>query len=221
MILRQNLKNSLKEKEILLKEIHHRVKNNLQVISGLLDLQAQHIRDPSGRLKYKESQNRIITMALIHEKLYHSENLTQVDLADYIHNLCENLIISYGADRDRIRLDIKSKKIEIAVDTAIPCGLIINELITNALKHAFPGDRAGTISLSFKQLRNGHFLLTVADDGVGIPEDVDIYRTSTVGMQLVTVMIKQLGGTIKLKRKGGTSFKIRFWEYHEAGTALY
>jgi PAS domain S-box-containing protein len=217
----EQLRASLGEKEILLKEIHHRVKNNLQVISGLLDLQAHHISDPAGRAIYKESQNRVITMALIHEELYQSVNLSQVDFPGYIRNLCENLMISYGADRDRISLDVKAEETEVIVDTAIPCGLIINELITNSLKHAFPEKRKGTISLSFKQLRSKEFLLTVSDDGVGIPKGVDIYSTSTLGMQLVTVMVEQLGGTLKVKRKGGTSFTIRFREYHEAGSVLY
>ena len=217
----EQLRASLGEKEILLKEIHHRVKNNLQVISGLLDLQAHHISDPTGREIYKESQNRVITMALIHEELYRSVDLSQVDFADYIQNLCENLMVSYGADGDRIGLDIKAEKIEMVVDTAIPCGLIINELITNSLKHAFPGECSGTIRLSFKQLRDREFQLTVSDDGVGIPEDVDIYKTSTLGMQLVTVMVEQLGGTLKVKRRDGTRFTIRFKEYHEAGSVLY
>lgn len=217
----EQLRASLGEKEILLKEIHHRVKNNLQVISGLLDLQAHHISDPTGREIYKESQNRVITMALIHEELYRSVNLSQVDFADYIQNLCENLMVSYGADGDRIVLDIKAEKIEMVVDTAIPCGLIINELITNSLKHAFPGERRGKISLFFKQLKDREFQLTVSDDGVGIPEDVNIYKTSTLGMQLVTVMVEQLGGTIKVKRRDGTRFTIRFKEYHEAGSVLY
>ncbi|MCJ7501293.1 PAS domain S-box protein, partial [bacterium] len=150
----EQLRASLGEKEILLKEIHHRVKNNLQVISGLLDLQAHHIGDPAGREIYKESQNRVITMALIHEELYQSVNLSQVDFSEYIQNLCENLMISYGVNRKRIKLDISAEKTDMVVDTAIPCGLIINELITNTLKHAFPNKRKGTISLSFKQLKN-------------------------------------------------------------------
>jgi len=217
----EQLRASLGEKEILLKEIHHRVKNNLQVISGLLDLQAHHISDEKGREIYKESQNRVVTMALIHEELYQSVNLSQVDFADYIRNLCENLMVSYGADRDRIKLDIRTEKTEMVADTAIPCGLIINELITNSLKHAFPGERSGTISLSFKQLKSKEYILKISDDGVGIPKEVDIYSTTSLGMQLVTVLVGQLGGTLKVKRKEGTRFTIRFKEYHEAGSVLY
>jgi len=217
----EKLRASLREKEILLKEIHHRVKNNLQVVSGLLDLQASHTQDPSDRLKYKDSQNRIITMALIHEKLYQSQNLSQVDFSDYIRDLCENLMVSYGIDEERIRLEIQTERTEMAVDSAIPCGFLINELITNALKHAFPEDRAGTISLSFKRTRNRDYQLTVSDDGVGIPKDLDIFNTDSLGMQLVTVLVKQLGGTIKLRKEEGTGITIRFREYHEAGTVLF
>ncbi|MCJ7499415.1 sensor histidine kinase, partial [bacterium] len=217
----EQLRASLGEKEILLKEIHHRVKNNLQVISGLLDLQAHHIGDPAGREIYKESQNRVITMALIHEELYRSANLSQVDFSEYIQNLCENLMISYGVNRKRIKLDISAEKTDMVVDTAIPCGLIINELITNTLKHAFPNKRKGTISLSFKQLKNKSYLLTVSDDGIGMPRNVDINKTKTLGMQLITVLVGQLGGTLKIKRREGTSFMINFREYHEAGSVLY
>ena len=217
----EQLRASLGEKDVLLKEIHHRVKNNLQVISGLLDLQAHHINDPMGKEIYKESQNRVITMALIHEELYKNINLSQMDFADYIKNLCENLMISYGVERKRIKLDINTEKTEMVVDTAIPCGLIINELITNSLKHAFPGKRKGTISLAFRQMKNKNYLLTVSDDGVGMPKSVNINKTTTLGMQLITVLVEQLGGTLKVQRKEGTTFTIKFKEYHEAGSVLY
>jgi two-component sensor histidine kinase len=160
-------------------------------------------------------------MALIHEELYKSTSLSEVDFADYIRNLSGNLMVSYGADRNRIKLDVEAEKTEMVVDTAIPCGLIINELITNSLKHAFPDKRKGTISLSFRQLRNKDYLLTVGDDGVGLPGNMNIHNTNTLGMQLVTVMVKQLGGTLKVRRKDGTRFTIRFREYHEAGSVLY
>jgi two-component sensor histidine kinase len=130
-------------------------------------------------------------------------------------------MVSYGADLDRIKLEIKTEKTEMVADTAIPCGLIINELITNSLKHAFPGERSGTISLSFKQVRGKDYVLTISDDGIGIPKEVDIYSTSTLGMQLVTILVGQLGGTLKMKREHGTTFTFRFREYHEAGSVLY
>ncbi len=217
----EQLRASLLEKEILLKEIHHRVKNNLQVISGLLNLQAHHIDDTAGREIYKESQNRVITMALIHEELYQSVDLAQVNFAEYTRNLCENIMVSYGVDRERIRLDLNAGTSDMVVDTAIPCGLIINELVTNAVKHAFPRGRAGKVSLILEELGDREYHLVVRDDGIGIPESVDIYRTSSLGMQLVTVLVQQLGGTLTLQRDGGTSFSIRFREYLEAGSILY
>jgi two-component sensor histidine kinase len=130
-------------------------------------------------------------------------------------------MVSYGVDRDRIKLDLKAEEMEMVIDTAIPCGLIINELVSNSLKHAFPGDRTGTIGISLQQLRSGEIKFSVCDDGIGIPGDLDIRRTNSMGMHLVTVMVDQLGGTIELKGKRGTRFTIRFGEYHEAGTVLY
>ncbi len=217
----EQLRASLREKEILLKEIHHRVKNNLQVISGLLDLQSHHLKSREDRELFKESRNRIATMALIHEDLYRRVNLSQVDFADYVRNLCENLMVSYGVDESRIKLRIEAENAVMVVDTAIPCGLIINELVTNSLKHAFPGERTGTISISFRQLKDSDYLLVVSDDGIGISERIDIDNTDTLGMHLVNIMTSQLGGTMEIRREGGTAFAIRFSEYHEAGSILY
>jgi PAS domain S-box-containing protein len=221
MEIQEQLKDSLSEKEILLKEIHHRVKNNLQVISGLLNLQAHHINDPLSREIYKESQNRVITMALIHEELYQSEDLGQVQFGDYIQNLCNNLMISYGADSKRIDLKVDAVRADLVVDTVIPCGLIINELVTNSLKHAFPEGGMGVITVTFRMLPDELFEMMVSDDGIGIPEDIDINSTSTLGMQLVTVLVQQLGGTLEVRGDKGTTFIMTFREYHEAGTALY
>jgi PAS domain S-box-containing protein len=221
MEAQDQLKASLSEKEILIKEIHHRVKNNLQVISGLLNLQAYHITDPAGREVYKESQNRVITMALIHEELYQSTDLARVHFGGYIRNLCENLMISYGVDRDRIRLIVDAQRIDMVVDTAIPCGLIINELITNALKHAFPDGRGGEVSLTFRELEDEQYQLIISDDGIGMPEGMDSGKTGSLGMQLVRVLVEQLGGALEIERGEGTTFRITFKEYHEAGTALY
>ena len=130
-------------------------------------------------------------------------------------------MISYGADKRQIKLDVSTEKTDMVVDTAIPCGLIINELITNALKHAFPGKRKGTISLSFRQQKNKTYVVTVSDNGVGIPRDVDITKTTSLGMQLVTVLVRQMGGTLKVSRSEGTNFTIKFKEYNEAGSVLY
>ncbi|MDT8396504.1 MAG: histidine kinase dimerization/phosphoacceptor domain -containing protein [bacterium] len=215
------LKNSLSEKEVLLKEIHHRVKNNLQVISGLLNLQAHHISDPVGRSIYKESQNRVITMALIHEDLYRSADLSSVNLEGYIKNLAENLFRSYQVGHGRVKLELDVEHTEMVVDTAIPCGLIMNELISNALKHAFPGDRAGTLTVRFRSTSERQYYLEVSDDGVGLPPGMDFADTTTLGMQLVKVIVEQLAGTMEIDGDHGTTFRISFAEYLEAGTVLY
>ncbi len=217
----KRLQVSLLEKDILLKEIHHRVKNNLQVISGLLDLQAHHINDRKSREIYKESQNRVITMALIHEELYQAKDLAKVNFAEYIQNLTSNLFVSYGIDHANVNLVLEAEQIEMVVDTAIPCGLIVNELISNSLKHAFPGNENGEIRVGFRALKDGEYELTIGDNGIGLPKDLDIYKTKTLGLQLVTVLTEQLGGTLELNRDGGTVFRIHFKEYHEAGTELH
>jgi len=217
----KQLQVSLNEKNILLKEIHHRVKNNLQVISGLLNLQARHIVDQDSKETYKESQNRVISMALIHEELYQAKDLGNVDLAAYIQNLASNLFLSYGIDEQRVKLDLETDNVEMIVDTAIPCGLIVNELITNSLKHAFPESMVGEIHVGFSVLDNGDFELRVADNGVGLPQDFEIDSTSTLGLKMVMILVEQLGGTLELEKQNGTSFRITFREYTEAGTELY
>jgi PAS domain S-box-containing protein len=217
----ERLTSSLEEKEILLKEVHHRVKNNLQVISGLLNLQAHHITDEKAQETYKESQNRVVSMALIHQDLYQSKDLAQVNFADHVRNLAENLFASYGIKDDRVSLIIEAENLELVVDTAIPCGLVVNELLSNSLKHGFPGGRKGEIRINFAAFENGNFILTVADNGVGFPVKMDPEKTDSLGMQLVSVLVQQLGGTLELDRTDGTSFTITFKEYHEAGTVLH
>ena len=216
----ERIRSSLREKEILLREVHHRVKNNLQVISGLLNLQAQHITDPGAREVYKESQNRVITMGLIHEELYQSKDLAQVDFAAYIQNLASILLASYGKEHT-VALLIDAEHIEMIVDTAIPCGLIVNEIITNSLKHAFPEDANGEVKVDFRSVGDDTYQLTISDNGVGFPEDFDFRGSSSLGLQLVTVMTDMLGGTIELNRENGSAFTITFREYREAGTELY
>jgi PAS domain S-box-containing protein len=215
------VRSSLAEKEILLQEIHHRVKNNLQVISGLLNLQAHHIHDDKGREVYKESQNRVITMALIHEELYQAKDLSRVDFGDYIKNLTGNLFGSYATDNGSIDLELDMEQAELVVDTAIPCGLIINELISNSLKHAFPYGRPGKVKVEFSRRADDMFLLTVCDDGIGIPDDLDIDRSASLGLKLVTVLSEQLGAELDISTEGGTCFTLTFAEYHEAGTTMY
>ncbi|MBU7048212.1 MAG: PAS domain S-box protein [Theionarchaea archaeon] len=207
----EQIKASLKEKEILLREIHHRVKNNLQVVSSLLNLQSEHIKDSLYTEMLKESQNRIRTMALIHEKLYQSENLANIDISEYITSVVNGLIRSYNVD-ERITLSINVENIPLSVDAAIPCGLIINELVSNCLKHAFPHKRKGVVTITLCQTQ-GLNELVVKDDGAGIPDTIDLKNMETLGLDLVTTLAeKQLNGTITLEKTGGTTFTIRFRE---------
>ncbi len=215
------IKASLLEKEILLKEIHHRVKNNLQVISGLLNLQSHYINEEGAREIYRESQNRIITMALIHEELYQREDLSSIDFADFLQTLSDNLLSSYGMDKRRISIELDIKDAELIIDTAIPCGLIINELVSNSLKHAFPGKNKGEISVKLHSTGNKGYSLKVSDNGTGFPKGVNFRQTKSLGLQLVTVLVDQLGGTIKMVKRKGTTFYITFKEYREAGTELH
>ncbi len=215
------IKASLLEKEILLKEIHHRVKNNLQVISGLLNLQSHYIKEEESKEIYRESQNRIITMALIHEELYQREDLSSIDFADFLQNLSDNLLSSYGMDRRRISIELDIKEAELIIDTAIPCGLIINELVSNSLKHAFPGNQKGEIRVKLHSTGNKGYSLKISDNGVGFPRGMNFRQTKSLGLQLVTVLVDQLGGTIKMVKRKGTTFNITFKEYREAGTELH
>ena len=204
---------SLAEKETLLREIHHRVKNNLQVISSLLNMQANQISDRSTLEVFKESQNRVRSMALIHEKLYGSKDLAKVKFDEYLTNLANYLFRTYRIDVQAVELSIDIESdIFLGVDTAIPCGLIINELLTNSLKYAFPDYRKGKIRIRLHRLNERDYTLEVWDNGVGIPTNIEIGNTETLGMQLVTTLTKQLDGEIKLSRKGGTSFVLHFKE---------
>jgi len=205
------LKASLKEKEVLLQEVHHRVKNNMQIISSLFNLQAGKIKDKQAFEIFKSCQNRVKSMALIHEKLYKSEDLTKVDFAKYSELLTSHLLNSYGINPKLIQINIDIKDVFLDINTAIPCSLIINELISNSLKHAFPGDKKGEIKIKMHSLNKEKIELIVCDDGVGMPEDVDFRNTDSLGLHLVNILAEdQLHGSIKLDRKKGTSFRIRF-----------
>ena len=206
----EELKTSLKEKEVLIKEVHHRVKNNLQVISSLLNLQSRNIEDQATLGVLMESQNRVRSIALIHEKLYGSEDLAQIDFAEYIQNLISHLFSSYGVNSDAIAMKIDVDDVLLEVDTAIPCGLIINELASNSLKHAFPDGREGEIGIELCSDNNGKLDLIVGDNGIGFPSDIDFRNTRSLGLQLVVRLVKQLKGTIEHVEDGGNKFKIRF-----------
>jgi PAS domain S-box-containing protein len=200
---------SLHEKEVMLQEIHHRVKNNLQVISSLLNLQSRAVSDPAVLDLLRDSQNRVRSMALVHEKLYRSPDLARIDLAEYAHSLAGQLLRSYADQAGRVALRVQAAGCWLDVDTAVPCGLIINELVSNALKHAFPDQRAGEIVITL-QPGPGRVTLTVRDTGVGFPAAVDFQASPSLGLQLVNSLVAQIDGTIALHRAAGTEFRISF-----------
>jgi PAS domain S-box-containing protein len=206
------LKASVDEKEVLLREIHHRVKNNLQTISSLLYLQSRRTEDEQILGVLQDSQGRVRSMSLVHEKLYQSRDLARIDFDEYVRNLVSYLLRSYGIDSDVIKLRIGVRDVFLSVDTAIPCGLIINELVSNSLKHAFPDGRGGEICINLGPDGDGRLVLVVSDDGVGWPEDLDFKNTTSLGLQLVNSLVKQLEGTIELDQRRGVSFKITFIE---------
>lgn len=205
----EQLKSSLKEKEVLLKEIHHRVKNNLQVISSLLKLQSGYVKDEDTLALFFDSYNRVRSMALIHENLYRSPDLGRIDVADYIGHLTANLLSSYTRSDRQVDLQLDLEHHWLDVDTAIPCGLIINELVSNSFKYAFEGRTGGQVYV--KLTREGdQFLLRVGDNGIGLPADFDIEASESLGLQLVLNLTAQLGGDISLDRSRGTSLTITF-----------
>jgi PAS domain S-box-containing protein len=210
------VRQSLQEKETLLREVHHRVKNNLQVISGLLNLQSMYIDEQESKDIYKESQNRIKTMALIHEELYQRDDLARIDFAEYISNLLANLFASYSVNRERVSLELDLKSASMVLDTAIPCGLIVNELVTNSLKHAFADGMAGEVGVAFSGSSEAGYQLRVWDSGSGMPDDLDFRRTRSMGLKLVAILTEQLDAGVTLDRDGGTAFTITFQEYREA-----
>jgi PAS domain S-box-containing protein len=198
---------SLEEKVILLREIHHRVKNNLQIIISLTNLQMRKTDDPGVKLIMAETQNRVRAMSLVHEKLYRSDNLSQIDFADYTRFLATQLFSFYSTDTRRVKLDLAMKQIMVDINTAVPLGLIMNELVSNALKHAFPGGRSGTITISGQ--RQGDLItLAVTDNGVGMPRDLDWKNTESLGLRLITSLVDQVSGTIERVSDGGTAFTI-------------
>jgi PAS domain S-box-containing protein len=206
----EKIKLSLEEKELLIKEIHHRVKNNLQIVSSLLKLQTGYLKDKEAQQMLIESQNRVKSMALVHQKLYQSNDLTNIDFHDYIRQLLFHLFHVYQAKSDKIRLNIRADELKIGVDTAIPCGLIINELVSNSLKHAFPGEYSGTIEVALFLDKLDYFHLSIKDNGIGFPDSIDFRNTSSLGLQLIITLTEQLEGNISMNNSGGTEFQIVF-----------
>jgi two-component sensor histidine kinase len=212
MIVERQLRNSLKEKEVLLREIHHRVKNNLQVVSSLLYLQAKNVSDIDALRMFRDGKNRVKSMALIHEELYNSKDLSRIDFKAYIKNLSSNLFGSYREESKTIFLENDVDDISLSIDTAINCGMIINELVSNSLKHAFNKVTKGKIWIKLHASDRNSYLLTIGDDGSGFPGHINFRNTVSLGLQLVCNLTDQLNGKIELRSDNGTEFKIAFTE---------
>lgn len=209
----EELTASLTEKEMLLREVHHRVKNNMQIISSLLKIQSGYVRDDDVREMFEECQNRILAMSLVHEKLYKSQDIESVDFKEYIKTLLHDVFWSYGYGfgAGRIKLKMNIEDVSFGVNDAMSCGLIINELVSNSLKHAFPESRSGEVKVSLRSTDKDKIELVVGDDGVGMPQHPDFRDVETLGMHLVILMAEdQLRGTIELDRTGGTEFRVTF-----------
>ena len=208
----RQLEESIKEKEVLLKEVHHRVKNNMQVISSILNLQSSYIDDETALAILRESQDRIKSMSFVHESLYQSKTLSEVNFSEYIQNIARNLFHSYGRPEGGINLVFELEEVYLNLDTSIPCGLIINEVVSNSLKYAFQGREKGEIKIQFSKLSDGKLKLIVSDDGIGLPNNFDIENAESLGLQLVTTLVTQVSGELEIDTKSGTQFNIVFKE---------
>lgn len=206
----RSIEQALLEKDVLLGEIHHRVKNNLQIVHSLLDLQSAQISDPVALAMLRDSQNRIRSMALIHQTLYQSKDFAKVDFGNFLDSFAPILVSSYAVNTSEVVLAIEADGMALPINCAIPCGLIVNELISNALKHAFPDQGGGEIRVELRQDGADHFLLAVSDDGVGLPPGLNIETAPTLGLQLVTLLTDQLRGKLAIEAKQPTRFAIRF-----------
>lgn len=204
------LEDSCHQKDTLIKEMHHRVKNNLQIISDLLNLQVESSKDEPTLLALRESAARINAIALVHKILNISDNLKRVEMVDYVNNIFHYLYDIYKIDPNKVKYSLDIELIYLNIDKAVPCGLIINELFSNIFKHAFPGAKTGTIKVMLKLNEEDKIILTIHDDGVGIPMNIDVCNTATLGMQLIHNLTKQLNGKISLDRSNGTLFTVVF-----------
>jgi PAS domain S-box-containing protein len=207
--LQQQIEASLKEKDVLLKEIHHRVKNNLQIIISLLNLQSGYIKDETTLKAVKDGQSRVRSMALVHEKFYQSDTVTEIDFGEYLKKLCQFLYQSYGDKTDRVEVVIKGEQILLDMDTAMPCALLVNEIVSNSYKYAFPGQKSGTILIEMKKT-SGKAVLAISDNGVGFPADYDFEKSESLGMQLVQALSSQIDGDLKVSQENGSSFEVTF-----------
>jgi len=207
-LFEEQIQQSLREKEALLREIHHRVKNNLQITSSLLRLQASNINDPQARLIFDETQLRIRSMALVHEKLYQAKNLTRINFGDYVRTLGELLFKSFAVEANAVALDVSGAEVFLDIDTAVPCGLIVNEVLSNALKHAFPGGH-GSIGVRLERT-DDRCVIVIRDDGIGLPPRFDLHSIETLGLQLVRGLVQQIDGCLEVRSIIGTEFRIEF-----------
>lgn len=201
---------SLREKELLLKEIHHRVKNNLQVVSSLLKLQSGYVKDENSLDVLIDSQNRVRSMALVHQKLYQSKDFSEIDLSEYIKQLCDHLITVFKTSADNIKITVRSENMNLSIDYAIPCGLILNELISNSLKYAFPDGKKGEIIIELNKNSEGIYIISLSDNGIGFPKNIDYRNTKSLGLQLVNTLVGQIDGNIILENNTGTKYTITF-----------
>jgi PAS domain S-box-containing protein len=208
----QKLKASLDEKEVLLKEIHHRVKNNLQIIASMLSLQLESIKEEADRVQLLESQNRVGTLALIHEKLYGSEDLARIPFDRYIADLASSLLRSYRELAPHVELDLDLEEVHLGIGTSIPLSLILHELVSNTMKHAFRERAKGRLAIGLRRLGKDRYQMTVLDDGIGLPEDLDVEGVKSLGFQLVSVLARQIGAEVQIRRQGGTEFRLTFEE---------
>lgn len=211
----EKVRASLKEKEVLLHEVYHRVKNNMQIISSLLSLQARYIKDKHTAELFFDCRNRIISMALVHEMLYQADNLAKINSKHYIKNLLDAIMNSYREYAGYININISLDEVSLHPDSAIPLGLIINELVINSIKHAFLPDRINKerrkeIKIEFRSIGQAMTALNVKDNGVGLPESIDIDKSESIGLKLVNLLVKQMGGKIQILKKDGTEFRIEF-----------
>jgi len=206
----KQLKASLHEKDILLKEVHHRVKNNLQVISSLIDLQAERLTDPATRALFRDTRDRVRSMALVHEKLYQSADLAHTELGAYIRNVMKELFLAHGEVSSKVSLQLELDPVFLPVDMAIPCGLILNELATNSLKHAFVGRERGTIEIQLTSVPNESVRLLFRDDGWGLPDGLNLQAAESLGLRLIRMLGKQLRGEVVTRSGEGTTFELRF-----------
>lgn len=202
----------VQEKDVLIKEIHHRVKNNMQIISSILSLQESAVRDPSDLMLFRESQGRIRAMALVHEHLYHAKDFAAVDFGAYVRELAPSLKNAYGPDADRYTLQIEADEVTLDINSAIPAGLMLHEALSNAFRHAFPPDRSGTVRVGFSTRSDGTRRLSVADDGIGLPAGLDVVTTDTLGFRLMHMLADQIDGTLEVVSADGLSVTLSFEE---------